>query len=735
MKTKIKFMAMAAMALLLSGCSHDEDNYNPSQSEQMDNATEKLGVDIDPSQSWNMTSTLEAQVTVALGLDETYTVVVYDVNPLFNDDAVFYAQSTVAEGGTATMTFNAPSADSTFYVAVFDSKYRSVAKSVKMDNNTLTTAFGTNDEPSASRRAREDAGTYPSFVKTLDDYLNPSGAVKVTLDEMKAYPAITDHIIVYETSNGNRTLSDRSSYYNPADFPAHGDGKHYRVAAGTTVTEKFNINATYGIINDAVIYVEGTLHLNGNTLNGPTLVVGSTGHLIIDGNTNMSNAGRFVVMAGGKITGNDGVEYNVNNGSACYNAGTINFKGQLNVNGSNTYNNGTINVDILRNTAGGSFTNFGQITARTNTIQGDAYNSVIVNGCYMHFTENAGAGGITLLDNSRLDVDGQLYLTNGNWGSTPSVMYNLSEINAGSVYFQSAKVNGPTAQGEFAVFKTSKMLVSYGGDFNPENNVYVDWNSKECYKYDGTTNYKESLSANDYKYCAAKGVIDNIENWSSEKSAAISIPSGDCTGKGYNTTSVPQSGVVGKPNAWTYAFEDTPLGDYDMNDVVIKVSYVYDEKTKVVDKSHLSVTLCCSGASNNLKVYLGSTALFGGNEVHSVLGQPKHTLINTGRGADVDYVTSTINTPDGFDFGTADFWVDSPSVSGGVHIAKQGQDPHGIVVPTDWAWPTEYTCIKEAYPNFVEFAKDASTTDETIKGWYKTTANPENPVQGKVYTK
>ena len=77
---------MAAMALLLSGCSHDEDNYNPSQSEQMDNATEKLGVDIDPSQSWNMTSTLEAQVNVALGLDETYTVVVYDVNPLFNDD-------------------------------------------------------------------------------------------------------------------------------------------------------------------------------------------------------------------------------------------------------------------------------------------------------------------------------------------------------------------------------------------------------------------------------------------------------------------------------------------------------------------------------------------------------------------------------------------------------------------------------------------------------------------------
>jgi hypothetical protein len=54
-----------------------------------------------------------------------------------------------------------------------------------------------------------------------------------------------------------------------------------------------------------------------------------------------------------------------------------------------------------------------------------------------------------------------------------------------------------------------------------------------------------------------------------------------------------------------------------------------------------------------------------------------------------------------------------------------------VVIPGDWAWPTEYTCIKVAYPNFVEFAKDASTTSEAVKGWYKKTST--NPVAGKTF--
>ena len=193
----------------------------------------------------------------------------------------------------------------------------------------------------------------------------------------------------------------------------------------------------------------------------------------------------------------------------------------------------------------------------------------------------------------------------------------------------------------------------------------------------------------------------------------------------------PQEEAENRPSVWSYAFEDSPIGDYDMNDVVLKVSYHYDEKTKKVDKNMLDVTLCCTGAALSLKAYLGNQVLFGNKEVHDFLGQKAGMLINTGIKPDVEVATTYIKTPANFSFADADFWIDSPAVVGGVHIAKKGQDPHGIVIPSDWDWPLEYVCIKMAYPNFVEFAKDASTTDETVKGWYKKTAT--NPVADKVY--
>ena len=59
-----------------------------------------------------------------------------------------------------------------------------------------------------------------------------------------------------------------------------------------------------------------------------------------------------------------------------------------------------------------------------------------------------------------------------------------------------------------------------------------------------------------------------------------------------------------------------------------------------------------------------------------------------------------------------------------IHIATKGQDPHGIVIPGKWEWPTETTCIKDAYPKFVDWAKDI--TDVDAKDWYK------HPVKGKV---
>jgi hypothetical protein len=720
---------MAALAMtLFVGCSHDMEYSQPSKEQVQKNVAEKLGIEIDPNQNWNASTAITANVSVNLGLDQEYTLVIYDKNPLFEDDVFYYAKTTVKEGETATLKLDVPLADSVFYAAVFDSKYRRLVQSAYREDSVLTMSFGAAVSEARSARAAENASIYPDYVKTAADYLNPTVPYKTTavvsLDAMKNYPAITNQIIANETSNGNHTLSDKSWYYNPADFPAHGDGKHYRVAAGTEITEVFHINGTYGIVNDAVIYIEGKVHLKGNTLNSVTLVVANGGELVLDAATSMSNEGRFVILPGGKFTGTQNVSFLVANGSVCYNGGTIDLKGELNVNGTDFYNSGATKVDNLNNQSGGKITNFGSIVARTNNGDSNTYNCTIINGCYMHFTENAGVGTLTLLDNSRLDVDGTASIAGGVYYGQGAILYDKSEINAGKIYLNGTKFTGPTASGTYAVVKTGGMLINQGGDLEATGNVYFDWNIANFYNHQGVQDYNSTV---DNGWTPLSLVKRKNLNFVNESNAPFTIPRGDCTGNGYHDTSeVPAQTIPGEPAVWTYAFEDTPLGDYDMNDVVIKVSENAEDATR------LDITLCCTGAANNLTVYLDDMVLFAGSgkEVHQVFGQAAGKFINTvNDGIKVDPITETIRKPANFSFETADFWIKSPS--GDVHVAKQGEDPHGIVVPGNWRWPREFQCIKDAYPNFIEFAKNAATTDDTVKKWYETSNG--NPVESYLY--
>lgn len=728
MKKILRYSLAVLSMTLFVGCSHDMEFSQPSKEQALKNAAERLGVEVDPDQKWNASTAITANVSVNLGLDQEYTLVIYDKNPLFEDDVFYYAKTMVKEGETATLKLDVPSADSVFYAAVFDSKYRRLVQSAYREDSVLTMSFGTAVSEARTTRAAENPSVYPDFAKTAADYLNPTVPYKTTarisLDEMKNYPAITNQIIANETSNGNHTLSDKSWYYNPEDYPAHGDGKHYRVASGTEITEVFHINGTYGIVNDAVIYIEGKVHLKGNTLNGVTLVVANGGELVLDAATSMSNEGRFVILPGGKFTGTQNVSFLVANGSVCYNGGTIDLKGELNVNGTDFYNSGTTKVDNLNNQSGGKITNFGSIVARTNNGDSNTYNCTIINGCYMHFTENAGVGTLTLLDNSRLDVDGTASIAGGVYYGQGAILYDKSEINAGKIYLNGTKFTGPTASGTYAVVKTGGMLISQGGDLEAVGNVYFDWDIANFYNHQGVQDYNSTV---DNGWTPLSLVKRKNLNFVNESNAPFTIPRGDCTGNGYHDTSeVPAQTLPGDPAVWTYAFEDTPLGDYDMNDVVIRVS------ENAEDDKRLDVTLCCTGAAYNLTVYLDNMILFagGGKEVHQVFGQAAGKFINTvNDGIKVEPVTETILKPANFSFETADFWIKSPA--GDVHVAKQGEDPHGIVVPGNWRWPSEFQCIKDAYPNFIEFAKNAATTDDAIKKWYKTSNG--NPVETYLY--
>ena len=271
-----------------------------------------------------------------------------------------------------------------------------------------------------------------------------------------------------------------------------------------------------------------------------------------------------------------------------------------NVNGCDFYNSadGTVKVYSLCNTSGGKFTNFGVIEATTNMLAGDAYNCHVINGCHMKFTGDAGVGGITMLDNSRLDVGGQLFITGRN------TLYNHSVINAGSIKFSGAVFVGPTASGEYAIVKTSKELVDYANTLNSYNNVYWDIDKKEFYNYDGTKWDINNINT------AAWHILNNgnwctsgMKHFISESTATNNfiIPAGKCTGVGYNPNG--NSGG-GKPDnnalGFRFLFEDNypDAGDYDFNDCVFKVTPQLDSENS--KKVTVNINLEATGAVKTL---------------------------------------------------------------------------------------------------------------------------------------
>ena len=194
--------------------------------------------------------------------------------------------------------------------------------------------------------------------------------------------------------------------------------------------------------------------------------------------------------------------------------------------------------------------------------------------------------------------------------------------------------------------------------------------------------------------------------------------------------------VPTKPEVWTYVWEDQDFGDYDMNDCVIEV------QENVANADNLDVTLVALGAMHDIWLgfdnkaavtYKDYKAVFG-QELHEVLGVARGTMVNTG-GATAKPVTVTVAKPEGFDFQTCSFILGAmveDSKKGMyendyyyIKIASKGQDPHGIVIPGKWQWPTERTCIKDAYPEFITWSADHTKALD----WYK------HPVAAKVVSR
>ena len=174
-------------------------------------------------------------------------------------------------------------------------------------------------------------------------------------------------------------------------------------------------------------------------------------------------------------------------------------------------------------------------------------------------------------------------------------------------------------------------------------------------------------------------------------------------------------------NTYTFCFEDRKLGDYDMNDVVIKA--------KRIDKTHVMYSIVACGAQDQLFVRnINAGVITDDAEIHALFKKGTNQFINTeSSAAYIEPISVIKEVSEAFSFldeATQPYLYDQ-TTGLEVKLSKKGQEPHGIMIPYDFKYPLEQVCITKAYTEFAKWgSKDILSTN-----WYT------KPVNGKVYTK
>ena len=174
-------------------------------------------------------------------------------------------------------------------------------------------------------------------------------------------------------------------------------------------------------------------------------------------------------------------------------------------------------------------------------------------------------------------------------------------------------------------------------------------------------------------------------------------------------------------NTYTFCFEDTQKGDYDLNDIVIKA--------KRINETTVEYSLVACGAYDELCVRNVKAGVITDNvEVHSLFGVGAKQFVNTESGAEKHAAITVQKTVSkSFSFLDAENqpFIYDLTTNLAIKLSTKGQDPHGIMIPFDFKYPVEKVCIKDAYTEFNNWGSNPILSTN----WYT------KPVDGKVYSK
>lgn len=669
-----KSIFLLACLITMASCTDHKDIFDPNaEAEKKKEEYDKNFpvTDIDPNQDWNMFTTVKAKVTINENLGESYTIKIYTANPLDEkSDAMLLARGEIKNGETFSVDIELPKGLSGVFVSRTDTKGECLFQYASLKDGQITTSFGQVKGRSAQSRGlslNEKAKQAPYTESVIKDYLQKAKELpKGGLDWTTGYYKVTTDVSL-------------------SSFKMQASSGHLWLI----VTEGATLTVNEGsMTNDNVhlIVYDGTFSITKSfeaTSTGPEAVVYPKGRI--------TGTGRF------EITNNWGG----NTDKMLYNAGVIDVK-TLHVNGGTYYNCGTTCVSAFHNTTnGGQLVNFGSVEIGNAYIQ----NMTIYNNCKMKMTTNDAPNSDSEFKDCYLGDGAYLEVTNRFKTGSGSNIYlgNGAILNVGIYESNNASIHGVGSLSEKAYIKFGSVE---GNTFGQSSGYYVidagdyssklgEW-SKEQFQQntlqrEGVKFGNITVTAPDNDACSGSITIDKD-------------PAGDDT-----------------PNCAYYAFEDFgSVGDYDFNDVVLKVSHIAGSKTATVE-------LVAAGGTLETKVdYEGQTLW---EEVHAAFGVELSAMVNTGRGERMDAPVKEINVVPNVQFNKLRFSIkviysDGVSTSEVVSVPSTGSAPQYLCVPGKWKWPKENVSISNAYNKQGENGEEGHSFTEWVQNsskaqdWY-----------------
>ena len=241
---------------------------------------------------------------------------------------------------------------------------------------------------------------------------------------------------------------------------------------------------------------------------------------------------------------------------------------------------------------------------------------------------------------------------------------------------------------------------TYGdGNLNKEINTYPEFsNAVNLYGMRPNDPRTAIFKANGHNYITfEEGVDCNFTDIIIEIVSGVSIEEGDLSVK-------PKNAV------YTFCFEDRQDGDYDLNDIIIKAMRL--------DETNVLFSLEACGAHDELYLRnINGKVLNGNTEVHKMFDVNTETFVNTQGGKDITPIQEVVKVDKNYSFnntGDQQIYIYNKTTGKYIHLSTTGEDPHGIMIPSDFKHPVEQTSINKANDYFLKWTEG----DNIWYDWY-----------------